>query len=77
MTHSDASHAGTPLQRTCPNCGAVFTCWNSPSCWCAGRTLPESVKSWLADRYATCVCPACLDRLIAEDAAGMQNEQDG
>jgi hypothetical protein len=28
--------------------------------------VPDSVRSYLAARYETCVCSNCLDRLIAE-----------
>lgn len=63
---SPEQHAGTPRVVTCPNCGAEFTCSRSSSCWCATRVLPDEVRAWLAARYVSCVCSACLDRLVEE-----------
>jgi hypothetical protein len=59
-------HTGTPRIVTCPICGVEFTCGLSSSCWCATRVVPEEVRARLAGRYETCICSACLDRLIAE-----------
>jgi len=50
-------------------CGEQFTCGMSTSCWCATRVVPDPVRRYLAERYETCVCSTCLDRLIA-DAKG-------
>ena len=66
MTHTDHSLEATPKTVTCPICGEQFTCGMSTSCWCATRVVPDSVRSYLAERYETCVCSVCLDRLIAE-----------
>jgi len=66
MTHTDHTHDATPKTVTCPICGEQFTCGMSTSCWCATRVVPDSVRRFLAERYETCVCSACLDRLIAE-----------
>jgi hypothetical protein len=66
MTHSDHSLEATPKTVTCPICGEQFTCGMSTSCWCATRVVPDSVRRFLAERYETCVCSVCLDRLIAE-----------
>jgi hypothetical protein len=66
MTTSD-HHEGAPRPVTCPMCGQKFTCGMSSSCWCATRAVPEEVRKYLAARYETCVCSACLDRLV-EDA---------
>ncbi|MCE1273940.1 MAG: cysteine-rich CWC family protein [Chlorobiaceae bacterium] len=66
MTNSE-QHTGTPRTVTCPICGQQFTCALSTSCWCSTRVVPEEVRRYLASHYDTCVCSACLDRLI-EDA---------
>lgn len=66
MTHNDHPRDSTPKMVVCPICGEQFTCAMSTSCWCATRVVPEAVRRHLAERYATCVCSACLDRLIAE-----------
>jgi hypothetical protein len=57
-------HTGTPRTVICPMCGEQFTCGLSATCWCAGKAVPEEVRRQLAARYETCVCSACLDRLI-------------
>ncbi|NTU68317.1 MAG: cysteine-rich CWC family protein [Chlorobiaceae bacterium] len=59
-------HAGTPRTATCPMCGQQFTCGLSATCWCSTRRVPEEVRSWLADHYETCVCSACLDRVVEQ-----------
>jgi ribosomal protein L34E len=48
---------------------------NSPSCWCASRTLTDRLRRHLAERYTGCLCPECLDRLIREDAT--ETEKNG
>jgi hypothetical protein len=66
MTHNDHSPESAPKTVVCPMCGDQFTCGMSTSCWCATRVVPDSVRRYLAERYETCVCSTCLDRLIAE-----------
>jgi hypothetical protein len=51
-------------------CGQNFTCGMSTSCWCATRVVADEVRRYLAERYDTCVCSTCLDRLI--EKAGEQ-----
>jgi hypothetical protein len=63
MTTSE-THTGTPRTVTCPICGQNFTCGMSTSCWCATRVVADEVRRYLAERYDTCVCSTCLDRLI-------------
>jgi hypothetical protein len=76
MTMSEESTpSGIPIGRSCPICGAAFTCMNSPSCWCASRTLTDRLRRHLAERYTGCLCPECLDRLIREDAT--ETEKNG
>ncbi len=65
MTTSEP-HTGTPRTVTCPMCGQQFTCGLSTSCWCVTREVPEEVRRNLAARFKTCVCSACLDRLVEE-----------
>jgi len=51
---------------TCPRCGTFFECGVKTGvdpCWCA--TLPPITPSTLTDR---CLCPRCLQALIAESA---------
>jgi len=66
MTDNDHPGEGTQKIVVCPMCGEQFTCGMSTSCWCATRVVPDSVRRHLAERYETCVCSTCLDRLIAE-----------
>ena len=51
-------------------CGQEFTCGLSAACWCAARRVPDEVRAWLAARYESCVCSACLDRLVEEGPPG-------
>ncbi|NTU54027.1 MAG: cysteine-rich CWC family protein [Chlorobiaceae bacterium] len=67
MTSGDHSREGVPKTVICPACGQQFTCGLSTSCWCSTRVVPDTVRRNLAERYETCVCSACLDRLIAEN----------
>jgi hypothetical protein len=69
MTKAE-SHAGTPRTVTCPICGQQFTCALSANCWCASKAVPEEVRNYLAAHYETCVCSACLDRLVEQSEAG-------
>jgi hypothetical protein len=66
MTHIDHPNEAAPKSVVCPICGQLFTCGMSSSCWCATRVVPDSVRHYLAERYETCVCITCLDRLIEE-----------
>jgi hypothetical protein len=70
MTHSIEQTAGSGKTVTCPICGASFTCALSSTCWCASRKVPSEVKEYLAERYETCICSICLDRLIANAGTG-------
>ncbi|MDT9546515.1 MAG: cysteine-rich CWC family protein [Chlorobium sp.] len=73
MTHSGQQESNpktTSKSISCPICGALFTCDGSVDCWCASRTVPVAVLEDLSRLYDTCICPACLDRLIAEYQAG-------
>lgn len=67
MTTPD-TRTGTPRMLTCPICGQEFVCHLSASCWCATKVVPDEVRKALAARYQTCICSACLDRLIEEAA---------
>jgi prepilin-type processing-associated H-X9-DG protein/prepilin-type N-terminal cleavage/methylation domain-containing protein len=54
-----------PEQKSCPRCGAQFSCCASQNCWCAehpplARISPES----------DCLCPICLSDAIAHGDRG-------
>ena len=51
---------------TCAYCGADFTCGIGASepCWCT--TMPTLAN--IDTRLDTCVCPACLDRLLVAES---------
>ncbi len=63
-------NSGAPRTVTCPMCGHSFTCGLSSTCWCVTRKVPAEVKEYLAERYTTCVCIECLDKLIEKVGAG-------
>jgi len=58
--------AGSGKTETCPMCGQQFTCALSSTCWCASRKIPAAVSEYLAARFETCVCSACLDQLTEQ-----------
>ncbi len=70
MTQSVEQTAGSGKTLTCPICHEQFTCSLSSTCWCASRKVPSEVKEYLAERYDTCICSICLDRLIANAGTG-------
>ncbi len=70
MTHSIEPTPGSGKTVRCPICYQQFTCALSSTCWCSTRKVPAEVKEHLAERFTTCVCSTCLDRLIAEAGAG-------
>jgi predicted RNA-binding Zn-ribbon protein involved in translation (DUF1610 family) len=51
----------------CPRCGQTFACQPNAQahCVCFSFTLPESVSRYLHATYDSCVCPDCLQELIA------------
>ncbi len=67
IEHPDESIGKTV---TCPICEKNFTCNLSPTCWCATRVVPTEVRAYLAARYKSCVCSACLDQLIEKAGTG-------
>jgi hypothetical protein len=36
----------------------------SPTCWCSTKVVSDELRRFLAERYETCLCSTCLDRLI-------------
>ncbi len=64
MTHQSEAHTGTERTVICPICAQPFTCALSSTCWCSTRKVPPEVRDYLAERYKSCVCSTCLDRLI-------------
>jgi len=52
-------------RRTCPRCGAAFTCdllAGKQTCWCT--SFPPLMP--LDDQAKECLCPDCLKKAIAE-----------
>ncbi|NHQ59865.1 cysteine-rich CWC family protein [Chlorobium sp. BLA1] len=70
MSHAIEHESGTPAVETCPMCGTSFTCARAATCWCSTRKVPSEVREYLAERYETCVCSNCLDRLTEKAKAG-------
>jgi hypothetical protein len=70
MTHFIEQSVGSGKTVICPICGESFTCALSSTCWCASRKVPSEVTEYLAERYETCICSACLDRLIEQSGTG-------
>jgi len=63
-------HDGTERTVICPMCGKAFTCALSSTCWCVTKKVSPEVRAYLAERYTTCVCSGCLDRLLEQSASG-------
>jgi len=70
MSHAIEHKSGSEREKTCPMCGNLFICERSSTCWCSTRTVPAEVREYLAERYETCVCSNCLDRLTEKANAG-------
>ncbi|NTW70084.1 MAG: cysteine-rich CWC family protein [Chlorobiaceae bacterium] len=70
MSNSIEHDSGSAGAVTCPMCGSSFTCSRSSTCWCSTRKVPAEVREYLAERYETCVCSNCLDRLTEKAKAG-------
>ncbi|HSC54709.1 MAG TPA: cysteine-rich CWC family protein [Phnomibacter sp.] len=51
--------------KECPRCGQPFECKTGSitECQCFGIQLPEEVSAFVADKYADCLCRACLLQL--------------
>jgi len=46
--------------KTCPKCGNQFECSHDVNCWCVKIILSNEVKNELKNKYADCLCKACL-----------------
>jgi hypothetical protein len=45
-----------PRAKTCPRCGAAFTCDLSGHCWC----MDEAARLPMPVEGGDCLCPSCL-----------------
>jgi hypothetical protein len=54
--------------KRCPACGASFPCLGG-CCWCGEVTLDDAARARLLERYADCLCPACLRACATGPAA--------
>ncbi len=70
MANQESHSNGRKGDATCPACGSSFTCELSAECWCASVNVPPAVREYLADRYESCLCRNCLERLIEKAEAG-------
>lgn len=57
---------------TCPRCGGGFHCGaqDARPCACAGLAVSAALQQRLRERYADCLCLACLRELAEAEAAG-------
>uniref|UniRef100_Q3AQ97 Cysteine-rich CWC n=1 Tax=Chlorobium chlorochromatii (strain CaD3) TaxID=340177 RepID=Q3AQ97_CHLCH len=72
MNRMTSSQQNPEPNATCPICKASYHCARSSSCWCSTRKVPQQLSDYLADKYKSCICPDCLDSMIAEANAGKQ-----
>jgi hypothetical protein len=62
---------------TCPACGQRFACGASlRGCWCSEVKLSDAVRAELKQRYAGCLCRACLERAAKQQEAEPQMNAD-
>jgi Cysteine-rich CWC len=56
----------TPAEKLCSSCGKAFGCGaDAGECWCMSiRIKPETLAD-ISEKYADCLCPACLARQAA------------
>ncbi|MBW7848023.1 MAG: cysteine-rich CWC family protein [Bacteroidales bacterium] len=47
----------------CPRCGKNFHCSKSGKCWCYEVETNVSLLDEIQQKYATCLCPDCLNEL--------------
>ena len=46
-------------EKTCDSCGSRFAC-RAGQCWCDEVVLDSQTAATLSERFADCLCPACL-----------------
>ncbi|HEX2532528.1 MAG TPA: cysteine-rich CWC family protein [Chitinophagaceae bacterium] len=63
-------------EKGCPRCGRTFECksGNIGQCGCTAFSLSAEERVFLAERYADCLCPACLHEL--KQGTGSFTEKD-
>ena len=57
------SRSGPVVKRpgVCESCGQAFACELSLSgCWCSKVELSEAARARIREKYAGCLCSACL-----------------
>jgi hypothetical protein len=55
----------TNVEKKCSRCGEVFLCKQEVGCWCANMRVDSAVLAQLRERFADCLCEACLRKLAA------------
>ncbi|MBK9291649.1 MAG: cysteine-rich CWC family protein [Bacteroidetes bacterium] len=48
----------------CPRCGQEFHCSKSARCWCFEVQTTPQVLEYVQERWAGCLCPACLEAVV-------------
>lgn len=64
-----------PVSKVCESCGQRFEC-GQYGCWCGKMGITEAQMSWIEAHFQDCLCPKCLQRVVAGDsspAAGRQS----
>ena len=51
-----------PMEKVCPRCGARFVCLQDTGevCYCAGISLDDAARRFVAENYDDCLCCVCL-----------------
>ena len=55
-------------EKSCSKCGTAFDCGGLFGCWCSEVTLTQAQLAAMRERYADCLCPACLKAIAAGTA---------
>ena len=64
------SDAG-PRTLRCERCGVAFECDPRGACWCANVPVPPEALVQIRQKYADCLCPACLKAVGSALADGI------
>jgi hypothetical protein len=72
-------NGGSPATARCPRCGGTFACGAAGPgpCACTTLSLDAALLARLRERYAGCLCLACLQALAQAESANAHAGQEG
>jgi hypothetical protein len=54
-------------KKTCPKCGAEFSCEGEKDCWCEKVQIHKPQMIEIMERYTDCICPDCMRKYEAKE----------